>query len=373
MSSSAVEKISGAIPIIRYSENTRDGILAMLGNRTSKENYTLEQLRMFKTPDIQKLNEKSCGLPGNPPCVITPCGGALCQNSNGNKQCGGPNCNGTLPLSTNTVKKAEETDMLLNNLTRQLQESENQIESIRKMAEDTKTKGSQLHGKLEKVKNQTEIDRENAKEFIKKVKDFLLDESAPPEDIEKVAKHVLEVNLPRTPQELTNMLDKIRNLVTHCEDYEINVNKINKQRKDAQKLLVEAKQAEEAAKALPPLDEMINNLKEAESTKGQTKDTFIRLNGERQEIKIKISQAENQVNKTSDKLKDISEKQSDLKDEIAMLQRKMLMNGNQAAHAKADAEQAQNQAMDTDKVMYFCHVFKKENRCPSHRFCAIFE
>lgn len=58
MSSFAVEKISGAIPIIRYSENTRDGILAMLGNRTSKENYTLEQLRMFKTPDIQKLNEK---------------------------------------------------------------------------------------------------------------------------------------------------------------------------------------------------------------------------------------------------------------------------------------------------------------------------
>lgn len=73
---------------------------------------------------------------------------------------------------------------------------------------------------------------------------FVKDESAPPEDIEKVAKHVLVINLPRTPQELTNMLDKIQNLVTHCEDYEINVNKLNKQRKDAQKLLVEAKQAE---------------------------------------------------------------------------------------------------------------------------------
>ncbi|CAM2098554.1 unnamed protein product [Caretta caretta] len=281
MSSFAVEKISGAIPIIRYSENTRDGILAMLGNRTSKENYTLEQLRLFKIPDIQKLNEK--------------------------------------------------------------------IESIRKMAEETKTKGSRLHRKLEKAKNQTEIDREDAKEFIRKVKDFLLDESAPPEDIEKVAKHVLVINLPRTPQELTNMLDKIQNLVTHCENYEINVNKLNKQRKDAQKLLVEAKQAEEAAKALPPLDEMINNLKEAESTKGQTKDTFIRLNGEIQEIKTKISQAENQVNKTSDELKDFSDKQSELEDEITMLQKKMLTNGNQAANAKADAEQAQNQAMDTDK------------------------
>lgn len=73
---------------------------------------------------------------------------------------------------------------------------------------------------------------------------FFKDESAPPEDIEKVAKYVLDVNLPWTPQELTNMLDKIRNFGTHCENYEINVNKLNKQKKDAQKLLVEAKQAE---------------------------------------------------------------------------------------------------------------------------------
>lgn len=72
------------------------------------------------------------------------------------------------------------------------------------------------------------------------------------------------------------------------------------------------------------------------------------------------------MNKTSDELKDFSGKQSELEDEIAMLQKKMLMNGNEAANAKADAEQAQNQAMDTDKVMYFCHIFKKENRCLSH-------
>uniref|UniRef100_A0A8C4VI90 Laminin subunit beta 4 n=1 Tax=Gopherus evgoodei TaxID=1825980 RepID=A0A8C4VI90_9SAUR len=222
MSLSAEQKISGAVPIIRYSENTRNGIFAMLGNRTAKENYTLEQLRMFKTPDIQKLNKKTCGWPVPETCrVMTRCGGTLCRNSNGNEQCGGPNCNGTLPLSTNTVKKAEETDMLLNNLTRQLQESENQVLY------------NLIHCILWNNLNQTEIDSENAKEFIRKVKDFLLDESAPPEDIEKVAKHVLDVNLPRTPQKLTNMLDKIRNLVTHCEDYEINVNKLNNQRKDA--------------------------------------------------------------------------------------------------------------------------------------------
>uniref|UniRef100_A0A8C3TGU4 Laminin subunit beta 4 n=1 Tax=Chelydra serpentina TaxID=8475 RepID=A0A8C3TGU4_CHESE len=92
--------------------------LSHKGKKTNTHHVLLLDMNVFLL--------QSCGLPGNPPCVITPCGGALCQNSNGNKQCGGPNCNGTLPLSTNTVKKAEETDMLLNNLTRQLQESENQ-------------------------------------------------------------------------------------------------------------------------------------------------------------------------------------------------------------------------------------------------------
>uniref|UniRef100_A0A8C3F1M8 Laminin subunit beta-2 n=1 Tax=Chrysemys picta bellii TaxID=8478 RepID=A0A8C3F1M8_CHRPI len=331
MSSSAEQKISGAVPIIRYSENARNGILAMLGNRTSKENYTLEQLRMFKTPDIQKLNEKvNCGLPGNLSCVMTSCGRALCRNSNGNEQCGGPNCNGTLPLSTNTVKKAKETDVLLNNLTRQLQESENQIESIRKMAEDTKTKGSQLHGKLEKTKNQTEIDRENAKEFIRKVKDFLLDESAPPEDIEKVAKHVLDVNLPRTPQELTNMLDKIRNLVTHCEDYEINVNKLNNQRKDAQKLLVEAKQADGVCLFVCLLLQEFANLKrkytilqEKVIIKGLPRETLEKLKQLKEAAEKLAEETEEKIKRITDlakKLQDLNQTKQDKADQLKQLE-----------------------------------------------------
>lgn len=42
------------------------------------------------------------------------------------------------------------------------------------MAEDTKLRSSQLHGKLKKAKNHIDMDREITKEFIRKVKDFLL-------------------------------------------------------------------------------------------------------------------------------------------------------------------------------------------------------
>lgn len=46
------------------------------------------------------------------------------------------------------------------------------------MAEDTKLKGSLFNGELERAKNQIEVDQEITKEFIKKVKDFLIGKHA---------------------------------------------------------------------------------------------------------------------------------------------------------------------------------------------------
>ncbi|XP_063179484.1 laminin subunit beta-4 [Chroicocephalus ridibundus] len=345
----AEQKTSGTTPIVRHSEYTRNHALAMLGHQTLKANNVLEQLRKIKSSNIQNLNEKICGVPGDQPCVTAACGGALCRDSQGVRQCGGPNCSGAFPLSTDAFRKAEETAVLLNNLTTLLREPETQVESIRKMAEDTKLKGSQFNGQLERAKNQIEVDGEIAKKFIGKVKDFLLDESAPPEDIEKVANYVLQINLPLTPQELTDMLGKIRRVMNHCEKYKLNANKRNGKREEAQTLLLEAQEANKAAKALPPVDEINNKLKNVVKSQGDSKNTFIKLNEEIRGIRTRISQAENQVNKTNDKLNDLSAKQSEMEDEITTLQAKMLMNKNQATKARAGAQAAHKQAQNIDK------------------------
>lgn len=42
------------------------------------------------------------------------------------------------------------------------------------MAEDSRLKGSQFNGQLERAKNQIEVDGEITKKFIRKVKEFLL-------------------------------------------------------------------------------------------------------------------------------------------------------------------------------------------------------
>ncbi|XP_032852155.2 laminin subunit beta-4 isoform X2 [Tyto alba] len=344
----AEEKTSGTTPIVKYSEYTRNYALTMLGDQALKASNVLEQLKMIKIPNIQNLSEKICGVPGDQSCVTAACMGPLCRDSHRHRQCGGPNCSGALPVSTDAFRKAEEAAVLLNNLTTQLREPENQVESIRKMAEDGKLGGSQFNGQLERAKNQIEVDGEITKEFIRKVKDFLLDESAPPEDIEKVANYVLQINLPLTPHELTGMLSKIRSIMNHCEKYKVNEDERNRKREEAQMLLEEAQGADKAAKALPPVDEINNKLKNVAKSQGHSKNTFIKLNEEIQGIRTQISQAENQVNKTNDELNDLSAKQSEMQDEIATLQAKMLMNKNQAIKARAGAEAAHKRAQNID-------------------------
>ncbi|KAM4782672.1 laminin subunit beta-4 [Cyanocitta cristata] len=343
----AEQKTRGTTPIVRYSEYTRNHALAMLDHQVLKASNVLQQLRMIKSPDIQNLNEKICGVPGDKPCATAACGGALCQDSHGLRQCGGPDCSGALPLSSEAFRKAEETAVLLNNLTTHLQEPENQVDSMRKIAEESKLKGSRFNGQLEMAKNQIEVDGEITKEFIQKVKDFLLDESAPPEDIEKVANYVLQISLPLTPQELTGMLSKLKSIMKHCEKSTLN-NKRNIKREDAQTLLVEAQEADKAAKALPPVDEINNKLKNVVKSQGHSKNTIIKLNEEIQGIRTQISQAENQVNKTNNKLNDLSAKQTEMEDESATWQAKTLMNKNQATKARAEAEAAHKRAQNID-------------------------
>uniref|UniRef100_A0A670J355 Laminin subunit beta 4 n=1 Tax=Podarcis muralis TaxID=64176 RepID=A0A670J355_PODMU len=122
---------------------------------------------------LQKMSDtfvsmQICGLPGNFPCGVSDCGGALCRDSQGNRHCGGPNCNGALPLSTNAIREGRQTVLLLNNLTNQMQGSEEKVPHV------TAILSSLMAEELEKNKDQIERERENIKELIKRLKNFLL-------------------------------------------------------------------------------------------------------------------------------------------------------------------------------------------------------
>ncbi|XP_072856749.2 laminin subunit beta-4 [Pogona vitticeps] len=349
MTLSAGERINGTKAIITHGAKTRSMVTAMLEDLTPKESIVLHQLKMLKTSDIQNLNEKICGVPGDLPCVVAVCGGALCQDNQGNKHCGGPNCNGALPLSTNAIGKAGQAATLLKNVTSQLKGAENKIENIRKMTEDNKKKALQINRQLEKNKDQLEREGENVKELIKRLKNFLLEESAPPEDIEKVANYVLGINVSGTPQELIQVLESLKGLMTRCDDSATYVNELNKQVEEAEELLLRAQETENTTKALLNPDELIINLDEVEKIQGQTREDFAKLNEKIEGSRTKISQTRNQTSRTDAELQNFSEKQSEMEEEVTSLKTKMQMNRNQVTNARSEAEKAQNQAISTNK------------------------
>ncbi|XP_039210425.1 laminin subunit beta-4 isoform X1 [Crotalus tigris] len=350
----AEKRIQGAKSIIAYGGNVRNKVFALLNDLDVKENITLDQLRTFTVSEIEDLNEKVCGMPGNVSCAVAECGGALCHDRQGNKYCGDPNCDGAYPLSINAFRKAERTDLLLSNLINQTQGFQNKIKSIRKMTEDTKEKTLTIHGKLEKNKYQIEKERESMKELIKQLRNFLLEESAPPEDIEKVANYVLGIKMHKGPQELPDLLNNLQSLVTQCEDSTEYIRNLKKPKEEAEKLLKKAKEAEERTKALTAPDEIITDLKEVDDTQRQTKDALATSYEKIEETVSKISKAENQMKKAATELQVFPEKQSKLTEEISSLKTKMETNRIQAAGARSKAKEAQNQAAESNKE--FAHL-----------------
>lgn len=60
------------------------------------------------------LSQQVCGAPGDAPCEESPCGGAGCRDDEGNRHCGGLNCNGAVAVADNALERAKHAEKELN-------------------------------------------------------------------------------------------------------------------------------------------------------------------------------------------------------------------------------------------------------------------
>ncbi|KAG8577286.1 hypothetical protein GDO81_010127 [Engystomops pustulosus] len=366
---SAVEISRNATPIIKIAAKTRKNILSAISNLDTKDKQNFDKLKKMKSLQISKMNEMVCGTVWDFPCDIAPCGGALCRDKFGRRKCGGPDCNGALPLAKDGLKKANETDAKLKSVAIHLLEAEKQIKNIRQLAEDTKLKASRLNKTLSKAMSRMEADKNRSKELIKNVKDFLLDSipvhqcrrntakgggsktpqefdaTASPEEIEKIADAILAIKLPAAPYDLINMLNKIKK---YCDDFKQNKQNLQKQLDEVKKLTQQAKDAKKAVDNLPSGDEIRNNLKQAENAQKKTKTVIQNVNKNIQDIRSKLSQAQNRADKVDSKLKSIKDTLSQLESRIAELQDKMLKNRIEAYKAQKGANNALKEASESE-------------------------
>lgn len=70
----------------------------------------------------------------------------------------------------------------------------------------------------------------------------MTDEMVPPEDIEKMARAVLDIQLPRSPDQIRSMIDEINNLLSNATNFQDNLKNLEEHANTAKDLLQKAQE-----------------------------------------------------------------------------------------------------------------------------------
>uniref|UniRef100_A0A3Q3M5F7 Laminin subunit beta-4-like n=1 Tax=Labrus bergylta TaxID=56723 RepID=A0A3Q3M5F7_9LABR len=178
------KRVRNASRTVEDSTDTRQEVKLKLSTCSSKGNLAPLE-KKIKELSVVTINRKVsiCGGPGLQDC--SGCGGALCGLDLGKRKCGGPKCDGVVPISQRAAETAEKTKDEMGNLPSRLQESKNKA-------------SDRINDNMDSF----EREKQKTKDLIQRVKDYLMDEMIPPEDIEKIARAVLDIQLPRSPDQM---------------------------------------------------------------------------------------------------------------------------------------------------------------------------
>ncbi|MBN3300896.1 LAMB4 protein, partial [Amia calva] len=346
------EKIQKAKPFLDDSKTTREKVIALLDEACLDGEWEALNKKV-NALSVANLNEEICGAPGNTTCPLAKCGGALCRDWLGYRQCGGPGCEGSLPLAQNATNTAKETGRSINDLLNKLKDSEREILDAKQKTQGVKDKAEELKKKLKNTTDKFEEEKQDTQALIKRVRDFLTADRVEPEDIDKVATYVLSFKLPDTPENVQDMINKIQTLLESSTEVEADLKNVTDQAQQAKELLEKAKEAKDKAKSLDfsKLKEALDN---AKKTQDNVKKALDKAKESTTDINDKITQAEKKLTDTENDL-DL-EKMKDLLDEIEALKDKTETNRQQGKEAKATADSALSTATEAERVNWQIHV-----------------
>ncbi|XP_045065518.1 laminin subunit beta-2-like [Coregonus clupeaformis] len=249
--------MSGPFNPVEESKATRTHTEDLLNMRRDKflrtvaaQNKSLSELQ-DKAQDVDKkvhhLSHKVCGAHSNTSsngtCHDSPCGGAGCRDNGGQRVCGGDACKGTVSASLKGLKHANDVTDNLTVASEDLQGMAKKLHDIAMLTQDVKSQAMDTLDKAKKNKDFFENSNKKLKEFIQKIKDFLTEEGADPESIEKVAQQVLAISLPVNRTTLDTVVQQIKDNISNLTDVQRVFNHTSQQLHQAKELLNRAKDA----------------------------------------------------------------------------------------------------------------------------------
>ncbi|KAG7472317.1 hypothetical protein MATL_G00107440 [Megalops atlanticus] len=349
---------------VKQSQETRKQAEDLLNKRRDKflrsmaaQKKSLSELQN-KTNDLDKkvnhVSDMVCGghanASANGSCPDSPCGGAGCRDSAGQRLCGGEGCGGAVSAADLALKQATNATHNITAASEELQRVAKKLQDIEMLTKDVKTKAMGTLEKAQEKKDFFEKSNNQLKTFIQKIRDFLTEEGADPESIEKVAQQVLAISLPVNSSVLARLVQEIRDSIANLTDVESIFNSTSVQLSKAKELLQKAQDAKKRAEGVK---DTANQTKQALD---DAQKTIKNAEKALEEAQKSLNNTETATSAVANKLMDIESNQMDammrlanLSKGIESLQKKTEQNREMAQDAKAKADNATKAAMGLDQ------------------------
>ncbi|TSM04853.1 Laminin subunit beta-2 [Bagarius yarrelli] len=239
------------------------------------------------------------------------------------------------------------------------------LSELKKKAEDLEGKVNHLSQKamstLDKAKKKKELfekSNKKLKDFIRTIKDFLTEEGADPESIEKVAQQVLAITLPVNLTTLESLVMQIKDGIANLTDLDGVFNYSSEQVAKVKKLLDRAISEQEKSQGI---NDVINKTKEAintsleaiEKARTAVEEALENLNS----TQSVTAMVENKLSNLEANLMDMMMRLTNLSQQVDILKIKTEQNRKQANEAKAIADNATQTAFELTKNL--SHVEKR--------------
>ncbi|KAI2649791.1 Laminin subunit beta-2 [Labeo rohita] len=305
---------------------------------------------------LQQLSNRVCGGQGDASadssCPDSPCGGAGCRDSGGALKCGGKGCNGTVGASVTALGNAEDVQKNLTATSEELQTIAKKLRDIATLTQTVKNQAKDTLDKAQGKKDLFEKSNNMLKDFIQKIKDFLNEEGADPESIEKVAQQVLAISLPVNRTVMVNIVEQIKANIANLTNVEGVFNHTSEQLAKVKDLL---KRAQDAKAQAEGVSSNINKTKEALETsqsaiENAEKEMTTALKNLKGAQNI-TTMVDNKILNLDNNLMDVMMRLANLSHEVDLLKNKTEQNREMAKDAKAQSDNATKEAAGLQKEL----------------------
>ncbi|XP_048466541.1 laminin subunit beta-4-like [Rhincodon typus] len=344
------QKVNDSEAVLNNSNMTREKAAALLNKRTLINSDEIHALNnKTKLLDLIVLNNKICGGQRNISCDEDRCGGALCHGRLENQRCNASDCTGALYEANSANTRANETRDQMKDLLEKLQNAISTIDSLRNMTQETKDKANKLSNKVAKSKDELEKEKQETKAIINKVKEFLSADGVSPEDLEKIANHVLSIKLPISREELVNKSKQIQDILSEIKDLDKEMERLNQWSKEAKTLLIRAMKTEKLTQEIPSPEELQEDMDKIEEVQKEVADAIMRIHVNLNNSGTAISQINKKIESISESLMQLMNNLKKLQNEIEEVRNKIDNNKKMVQKAKEKASKAKAHAEEAEQ------------------------